>query len=292
MVAAPTAIFQIGSPFDGSDLLIWSLRKNEELLNKKKIAVPRPKFYRSQLSDLAEDLQGEPAPKEAQDQFLYTGTPSRVLFTDPEMIGPPRAAFAGGKFFQHAALKPTWTRHLFPEAKAIFLMGICNPAALIWDMVRSETYGPYGSIVGGADVFNLQWSKVIGHIKEANPDVPLVVWTKEECPYVWPDVLRVILGVKRGVPLQGTLDPLEPILKPSAFKRAEEYIEKHPNLPKTTYHKVLDVFIDKSSRKSAQKQSIKLPGWTDQTLESVTLSYETDLDRIAAMDGVTLISAG
>jgi hypothetical protein len=291
MVAAPTAIFQIGSPFDGSDLLIWSLRKNEDLLTKKKIAVPRPKFYRNQLADLAEDLQGEPAPKEDQEQFLYTGNPARVLFTDPEMIGPPRAVFAGGGFFQHAALKPTWTRHLFPEAKALFLMGICNPATLIADMVKAGTFGPYGSIVGGADVFNLHWSKVIERIKEANPDVPLVIWTKEESAYVWPDVLRVILGVQRGVPLKGTLDPLEPILKPAAFKRAEAYIEEHPNLPKSTYHKVLDVFIDKSSRKSAATQQIKLPGWTDQTLETVTLAYETDLDRIAAMDGVTLITA-
>jgi len=291
MAAAPTAIFQIGTPFDGSDMLIWSLRKNDELLAKKRIAVPRPKFYRSQLNDLAEDLQGDPASPEEQEAFLYTGTPSRVLFVDPDLVATPQSVFAGGDFCRHADLRPTWTRKLFPDAKAIFLMGLSNPAHLIFSLVEDGSFGPYGSVVGGTDVLDLRWSRVVERIKTANPEVPLVLWTKEEAPYIWGDLLRLVLGVKRGVMLQGTLDPLEPILKPAAFKRAEDYIAAHPNLPQSTYHKVLNVFIEKSSRKGGKMPQIKLPGWSEQTMETVTLNYETDLDKIGAMDGVTLIRA-
>ncbi|GAA6188637.1 hypothetical protein [Litorivita sp. NS0012-18] len=285
---------QIGSAMDGSDGLIWSLRKNDALLAAQNCAVPRPKYYRRALGRLAEGLRGKPAPAEAQDNLLFSGLAEgegRVFFVDTEQIGNADAAFDDGLFFGAAGDIPAWTRALFPDARFSFLMGLSNPAMLIAELVQSGAYGTYAEITGGADIMALRWSDVIARVQAKNPDVPLILWTKEELPFVWPQIMRAALGVGEDAALGGTLDPLGPILTPDGHARLVSYLDARSELSETARMRVIEIFMEKFARPDQIAIDIDLPGWAADTFERMTQNYETDLERIASMEGVTLISA-
>ncbi|PYC47541.1 hypothetical protein DI396_08815 [Litorivita pollutaquae] len=285
---------QIGSPMDGSDGLIWSLRKNAPLLDARDCVVPRPKFYRRPLTRLAETLRGNPAPVEAQDTLLYAGLESnagRIFFASTEQIGSADTAFDDGVFFGAAGDMPSWTRALFPQAAFSFFMGLSNPAMMIAELVHSGAYGTYEEITDGAALTSLKWSDVIARIRAKNPDVPLILWTKEEIPFVWPRIMRAVLGDGDATELEGALDPLGAILTPEGHTRLETYLADHPGLNEDARIRVLEIFMEKFARPDQIAVDIDLPGWKNGTYEAMTETYETDLEVIAAMEGVTLISA-
>ena len=49
-------------------------------------------------------------------------------------------------------------------------------------------------------------------------------------------------------------------------------------------------FLEAHAIEEAVEAEIDLPGWTDETIDMLTQLYEDDVERIAAMPEVTLIT--
>ncbi len=62
-------------------------------------------------------------------------------------------------------------------------------------------------------------------------------------------------------------------------------------MSETARIRVIEIFMEKFARPDQIAIDIDMPGWEADTFERMTQNYETDLERIASMEGVTLISA-
>ena len=55
--------------------------------------------------------------------------------------------------------------------------------------------------------------------------------------------------------------------------------------------RIIGAFLDKYGIAGEIEQELDLPGWDADTVERMTRAYEDDVDRIAAMEGVTFVRA-
>ena len=68
------------------------------------------------------------------------------------------------------------------------------------------------------------------------------------------------------------------------------YIDGHPPATILQRRKIVSAFLDKFALPERIDMDIEMPGWTAEMVEAMTMNYEQDVARIAAMADVTFIT--
>ena len=282
---------QIGSTFDGSQALLWSLRRNENVLAAHNVIVPRPKFYRRRLTELAETNQGAPAPKELQDELLYStfepDESGHVFFTDIDMMEPVAQMWDGTRWFPDLGRKAAWLHGLLPSAPMRFLLSMRHPASFLSDVLRSGGYPKFDKSM--PDPTNLSWRDVVGDLRTQCPDVPMTVWRAEDLPLVWGQAMHAACALPDTVALQGIFDPLEGVMSEDGLKRLRKYLADRTDFTMEMRERVIAIFIDKFAAKDALANELDIPGWTEKMQKLAEEKYLADVDAVAGMAGVTYL---
>jgi len=278
------------------DRLLRSLLQNQGRLAPLGISVPGPGRYRESFVKSAEKLGGDTASLETQemllDSVLDNDTASRVIVSHENFVCMPTWVFENGKFYARAAYKPLWYRNLFADQDVEFFLAIRNPATLIPALLehRWQEHSDLSALLQGASLSRLKWTPVIETIRAACPDVPITVWSNEDTPYVWPEVLGAIAGVPADVPLKGGLNIAGEIMSKEGYRRLRTYLIGNPPQSDKARHKIISAFVEKYARPEAIELEIDVPGLDAERIEAMTDAYENELDDIANLDGVRLIS--
>ena len=91
--------------------------------------------------------------------------------------------------------------------------------------------------------------------------------------------------------LEGSDELLASIMSPEGMTRMRAYLTDHPAPNPALRRKVVSAFLDKFALADKIEIEFELPGWTEDTVASLTRIYEEDVARIMAMPEVTFIAA-
>jgi len=287
-------VYHLGVHCTDENLLVRSLMKNGDDLQKHKIILPRPRRYRSLITDVTKKYRGDPMPQHEQQELydaILMGYPAeRVILSHENFLVYASRVFEYGKLYSKTSFRSTWLRYLFPENPCEFFIAIRNPATFVPAIMGQVGTRDYADFVKGTDPRDMKWSEVITQLKENNPGCPITVWCNEDTPLVWPTVLREISDADPEMVLDGELDVLQSIMTEDGFVRMQSYLETHQPQNEIQRRRVFAAFLDKFARDDMLEEDIDLPGWTPELVDEITANYEDDVYEIERMPGVNFIA--
>ncbi|MBV7378061.1 hypothetical protein [Maritimibacter dapengensis] len=288
-------VYHIGAHCTDEDQLVKSLLKNTQIFADEGVAVPGPSTYRKLFADVSVKLGDKKASLETQDILLekiLDGTdPDRLVLSFENFISGPRRALEDGLLYAVAGEKTRTLHNIFPDHEVEFFMGVRDPATFVPAFLTRYTDLNATQIMSKLNLHGLVWSDVVKDIRETNPECPMTIWCNEDTPLIWPEIMHEITGIDMRVLFKGGLDIISQIMEREGMKRLRAYMSENQPVNEIQRRRILAAFLDKYAIEDAVEDTIDLPGWTDEIVETLSTSYEDDMLELARIPGVTMISA-
>lgn len=286
-------VYHLGAHCTDEDRLVRCLLKNRGILAQQGIVVPGPTRYRTLLRDTVKTLNGQPASQDTQalvlDQIMEEDEAERLILSWDSFLSLPQWALKD-RLYPVAAERVRAFSRVFPDLQAEFFMAIRNPATFLPLLFARQRDKTFEAFMGGVDPLLLSWSEVIEDIVMQNPGIPLTLWCDEDTPLIWPDVLRAVSGMTQGTVLEDADGLLTELMLPEGFERMQAYLAQHAISDPAQRRRVVSAFLDKFALPDAVEMEVELPGWTEDTVATLTAAYQTDIRRIRSLPGVTFIA--
>ncbi len=287
-------VFHLGLHCTDDGLLIRSILQNRARLAGDGVSVPGPLRYREILGEASTGLRGAPAPPETETEILAAIAPApgtdRVILSSDNFLC--RSDHALGKDCLYPkAVKSKWLRQCLPSHTAEFALAVRNPASLLPDLIAGAggPPPPEDLLADGIWLEDLRWSDMVRRISEANPEARIIVWCHEDTPFLWSEILHELTGTDPCRPLDGALDMAETIMTPAGYTRLSEFLNARGDGTETRRRRAIAAFLETHAIGDEIETEIDLPGWTEETVEALTVNYEADLEAINRMPGVTFL---
>lgn len=283
----------LGVHHTDDDHLIRCLMRNRPALGELGIAVPGPGQYRQQLRKLAHDMRDMPTDALTQeallDGILDDDHSDRIVLSWDGFLSLPQWVIGNGHLYHSAGSRVAQLTHLFPKAEVSLFMGLRNPATFLPALVRADPSGSVQHELDLCDLAALRWSTVVNRIVQVNPGLQLTVWCDEDAPLLWPQILRAVADHPPGMALDGWLARYWDMVTPQAHEAMHRWFAANPVTDDAHRRRVLATLLGRLARPEALESEIHLPGWTEEVVETLDAIYDSDLDVIASMPGVTLL---
>lgn len=292
-------VYHLGAHCTDEERLIRCLLKNRGILAEQGIIVPGPNRYRSLLRDTAIALKGQPASTDTQalvlEQIMDEDRAERLILSWDNFLSYAPWAIDHGRLYPAAAERVRAFSQIFPQIEAEFHLAIRNPASFLpalYDKQKGDQkHGKsHAAFLKGVDLDRLRWSDMIAAILAENPDVPLTVWSDEDTPLIWPEVLQSVAGFSPGTELEDADDILAQIMPAEGLARLKSYLKTHPPASAGLRRKIVTAFLDKFALPEKIDVEVSYPDWLPDTVARLTEAYDRDVARIAAMPGVRFLA--
>jgi hypothetical protein len=290
-------VYHLGAHCTDDERLLRCLLKNRGLLAEQNILVPGPTRYRNLMRDTALALKGQVASPDTEamvlEQIIAEDPADRVILSWDNFLAFPPWALEGTLYRAAGARMRSFTQ-IFPQAQAEFHLALRNPASFLPALHARQKDMKSGKpspedFLKGCDVFGLRWSDIVADLRAQNPDAPLTVWCDEDTPLIWPEVLQAVAGCAPGTVLEDEDDLLATLMPAEGMKRMAAYIETHPVTSVAMRRRIVSAFLDKFALQDQITVQVEMPGWSEETAQTLTQGYVADMARIAAMPGVTVL---
>ena len=287
-------VLHIGANCTDGDMLVRSLTKNAASLAPKGVAIPGLAKYRRLLRETIQNLNGAAPDPGTRDilvnSILDEPGANRMVMSNSAFICLPIRVFEGGEFYGLATMKMRALTQLFPEDELEICLALRNPATFIPAAFETVKNRSFAGFLNGVEPRQVRWSELIGRIRAAAPKAKLTVWSNEDTPLIWGEILRRMMGLAEGTKITGEFDVLSTIMSTEGMARFASYLNSHPPQNDMQLRRIISAFLDKYAIESEIEEEIDVPDWSARLVEELTVLYEADLDHIAQMDGVEFIS--
>lgn len=286
-------VYHLGAHCTDEERLITCLWKNRAVLATEGIVVPAPTRYRTLLRDTAMTLKGRPATRDTQalvlDQIMDEAEASRLILGWDNFLSYPQWVVKD-RLYPMAAERIRAFTQIFPDIEAEFHLSIRSLASFLPALLQKQRGKSYSEFMGMTEPESLGWAEVVEDILQMNPDAPFTIWCDEDTPLIWPEVLRAVAGHTAAVQMDGETELLDRLMLPEGIARMRDYLQANPPIGVTQRRRVVSAFLDKFAMPDQIEAEIDIPGWDSGTIERLEESYRRDIQRIAAMPGVTFIT--
>lgn len=287
-------VYHLGAPCTDGDQLILSLLKNRLRLAQAGISVPPPGRYRAVIRDTARALKGRPAGEEVQDALLDAILDDvevdRLVLSDPRFVCINRLVVQGAQIWPMIERSCTQLRALFPEAQVEFLIGMRDPATLIPALFKASRFSDFAEFTDNMQPHAVAWSEMLRRLQLSVPDCGVTVWCNEDTPLLWGEILREMAGVGPEAQLDGVDDLAASIMEKDGFERMRAWLTQNPPASETQRRRVLAAFLERYALDTAIEETVSLPGWSEEMMNDLSQNYDEDMDVIARIPNVTLLS--
>lgn len=288
-------VFHLGAPCTDDDLLLQTLIRNRELLLREGVAVPPPGRYRAVVRDTSRALKGRPANLEVQDALLDAilddaDRIDRLILSDPRFICINRLVVQGPQIWPMIDRQTTQLRALFPQDAVEFFIGIRDPATHIPQLFKTSRFSDFAEFTENMQPHAVAWSEMLRRLTMTHPDCPVTVWCNEDTPLIWGELLQDIAAVGMEVPLEGKDVLVEQIMDPAGFRRMQEYLRQKPPQSEAQRRRIVAAFLGRYAVQDHLDEVINVPGWTEEYMAELSAAYDADMEVIAALPGVTLLT--
>ena len=282
-------VFHLGAHCTDGGLLIRSILRNRAALSDEGVLVPGPSRYRELLGDISTTLRGDVADDETEAMVLEAicddTTADRIVLSNENFLCRAHVALDRDRLYPKAT-KASWLRNCLPSHDVEFAIAIRNPATFLPDIAKAT---------GAEDAFDelslgdMLWSEMLQEICRDNPNSRLLVWSHEDTPFIWSEIIREITGIDAMTNLEGEFDMLDTIMSPSGMTRLQEFLKSRAGLTQSKRRRAVSAFLEAHAIADAIEEEIDLPGWTDATVAGLTELYEEDVVSIKRLPNVTFI---
>lgn len=292
-------ILHVGAPCTDEDRLIKCLLRNADDWRPEGISVPEPDRYRRILSQTLTHM-GQSAPAtDARDVLLDsilvddTGAipVERMVLSHPTLLSPARMVFEGGVIFRHAEERMRRLRRLFPNDDLELFFALRDPASFVPALYASAPQTSPSELLRGFDPMRFRWSELLMRLRTALPEVPITAWCYEDTPLTWAEVLRRHAGIALERKITGAFDVLADIIEREGMRRFRGFLRENPTINEAQKRRVMTAILGKYARDDALEDVIDMPGWGQEHLDYLSAQYDRDLDVIARVPGVHLVTA-
>jgi hypothetical protein len=287
-------VLHAGAHFTEEERLMKCLLRNKDLFQQRGIAVPGPGKYRNLLRETMVAMENTPLASDARevmlDAILDDASATRLILSNASFFATQRGVVRRGQLYPHAAERMAYMAQIFREDEIELFMALRNPASFLPAAFQQSPRERMVDFLGSVDPRGVRWSDMILRIREAAPEVAIVLWCNEDAPFIWTEILQEIAGLAPADPVVSGHDLLGDILKPDGMKRFESYMAGKPGLTVNQRRRVIEVFLEKFAREEAIEEELNVPDWTQELVAEMTETYDEDIAAIAQIPGVQLIA--
>lgn len=288
-------VFHLGAPCTDYDLLLRTLIRNRAMLEAHGVAVPAPGRYRSIVRDTARALKGKPASEEAQHALLHAildepARTRRLILSDPRFVCINRLVIQGPQIWPMIDRQARQLRALFPEAQVEFFVGMRDPATHVPELFRTSRFSDFAEFTENMQPHAVAWSEMLRRLTETHPDSPVTVWCNEDTPLIWGEILQRMAGVDAAVALEGKDLLAEQIMQPAGFRRMLDYLRQRPPHSEAHRRRIVAAFLNRYAIEDRIDEEIHAPGWTEGFMDELSRAYDEDMQIVARLPGVRLIT--
>ncbi|MEM6896011.1 MAG: hypothetical protein AAF576_01435 [Pseudomonadota bacterium] len=287
-------VYHIGAHETDEDRLIKCLLKNRDTLMAQGISVPNPGRYRKLLRERLGSMPAGGAGRMDRDDVLEAileeDVAGRVVMSNSNFCCINARIFENGHFYELGAQRLAALGALFEHDTLELHLAIRNPATFMPAVLSSLPDPVRDRILDDVIPESLRWSDVVARFREACPRAEFTVWCNEDTPLLWSQLIREISGLDHGTPIVGGFDLLAEIMTEEGFTRFLAYLKSHPPQTEVQKRRIIAAFLDKFAIPEELEEELDMPGWTDETVDTLTEIYEEDLYNIERIHGVTLIT--
>lgn len=286
----------VGAHATDEDRLLKCLLRNTDDFRKRGISVPGPGRYRKLINSTLNALSRSEPSDQAREVLLDAicnddpESIDRLILSHENLFSVPKISLAADRFYPRAEERINGLRRLFPDDDLILCLAIRDPATWLPAVYDATPHDDFSNFLNGCDPAYLRWSELIGRIQFANPGVHFIVWCNEDSPLIWGDIIRAMAALPSGRKITGAFDLLSQIMSDEGMKRFRAYLASHPVMTEKQKRRVMMAFLDKYALEDALEQELDVPGWTEEYVDVLSELYDQDVDVIANMSEVTLIS--
>jgi len=290
-------LFHIGAHCTDDGQILACLAKNRAMLARQGIAVPPPNRFKPVLRETLSVLKGEIANPDVEkiifqsilDDEQSDTLPTRLILSNDAFLTGAQKVVGANQLYPDAGTKCQKLFNLFHDHQVEFCLAIRNPATFLPALFHRIGATNFEAFLAQTDAKALTWSSLIARITEALPGVPIKVWSNEDTPFIWPELIYKLVDIDRSVPLSGIDDYLGTIMLKEGMERMESYLQTHPPANEIQRRRILSAFLDKFEVDDPTL-NVEAPVWTADYVENLTEIYEEDLFAIEKMIDVQYIS--
>lgn len=288
-------VYHIGAHCTDEDALLRSLVKNKETLVDKRVALPNPSRYRQLVRETLQSMMGPNAPQADGNELLekIVGRPdaNRLIMSNRNFICVPNRIFEGGEFYALADAKFSAYQRLFEDHDLEIMLGIRDPATFVPAAFSQSKGRSFDSFLDGASIDDLYWSDLIDRMRHLLPSAKITVWCNEDTPFIWPKLLRALMGLSDQERVAGGYDLIASVLSDEGVKKLQSYFKNNPPKSEAQRQKVLAAFLGHFAEDDEVEEEITAPGWTEAVMEELSEAYDEDVEAISQRDDITFIEA-
>lgn len=287
-------VLHAGAHFTEEERLARCLLRNKEDFSRRGVAVPGPSRYRSILRETLAAMQDNtPAPDARDvllDMILDDESADRMILSHMFLFGAPRACVRNGLIYESAPQRMAHLASLFPDDEIEMFLAMRNPATFLPALFGAAPQSDMNAFLRGIDPYEIRWSDTLHAIRSAAPQISITTWCFEDMPILWAQIIREMAGLEHGEKIVGGFDLLSEIMSNEGMQRFRAYLKSHPTMSETQKRRVISAFLEKFAIEDAIEEELNAPGWTDETVDTMTEIYEEDMADVARISGVTFIS--
>jgi hypothetical protein len=287
VVASMSFNIQLGTAFDAGQSLVWTLVTGESLRHGH-VFVPRPRKYRTVLPKLAASYDGVPASPSELDAMFGIGSSdpdavSLCVLRAPALMQSKARFCPDGCWFPDLGARLARYTGILSPAPVTFLLSLRNPAVMLSEAWASGKYPGFDS--APPDPFALRWASVLADVRAQCPDARIVVWRAEDMAAIWNRVLTATINGQVDISTDTQIQFAKSQMQEDGWASLDTYLAAHPDIPDTFRTRVIGMFIGRFPK----LPDVAIPGWSSEAELLMDDHYADDLDRVAQMEGVTLI---
>lgn len=289
-------ILHAGAHCTDEDRLLKCLLRNAEAWRHEGVAIPGPSKYRKLLNEALNKLGGEPPDPETRDVLLDAilqedpGQISRLVLSNDNFFSVPKLMMQGGYVYRRAEARLRGLRDVFAGDEVELFMGLRDPASFLPAVFAATPHEDFSSFMAGVDPMHFRWSDLIRRIRADLPEMPVTLWCNEDTPFLWGQIIREMAGIALSRKITGAFDLYATVISREGMQRFRGFLKENPTITEKQKRRVMMAFLDKYALEEEMEQELDLPGWDGPYVDMLTELYEEDLEVIAGMEGVRLLT--
>lgn len=285
-----------GAHYTDDERLLRSLGSNRAMLTKRGVSIPKPSSYRRQIRDMLNDARAAPLKHDSRETIMKglkgvdAVDPDRIILSNSNFFGVPRLAVSDNLYYPSAEARLQDFSSLFHTDEVEVFIAIRNPATYLPALLNACPKDTIDQVTGSSAPTALRWSELVMRLRQSLPNVSLTVWSNEDTPLIWEQLIRELSGLEALLPVEGGNDLLGEIMSPQGLTRYAEYLETHPGMTEIQKRRVTSAFLDKFALDEEVEEELDLPGWTEEYVDALSEIYDEDVYEISRIPGVSLIT--
>lgn len=286
-------VIHAGAAFTDQGLLLKSLRANANMLAEKGISFLGPKVFRQSFMAPLAGLHAAPLDplQLAAMRDVVPDDPAarRVILSAPGFLGERNAIIQDGQFCPLAGQRVAYLDKVFAEHEVELCVALRNPGSFIPKVLMSLHESTRQEVLDTTDLSCLSWLTMIEDIRDLAPDVSVTLWSNEDTPLIWGDILRTLAGLPANTPMQSEFALLSSLVSDIGKREILALVRQDTaSADDAIRDKLADIF-DTHAKLDEIEETLDLPGWSEDIVAAFSEIYEQDMARLQTMPDIRVI---